>query len=263
MLAEGLPAETWLDTGNRGLFQNGGVPLVLHPDPEAQPRREDLSCLPFRLDPDGVLPVWRALAETAEQLGLPVPVLAETQDPAPFLTLDGRRIAPISGKPISGEAVLGEAGSGEAVLGEPISGKQVSGKPISGETISDEPTSGEAGVYVFVIPADTGVVHLCSRHAIPAESRPWLEDRRRLGLRVAALTLRHGAAVTRIALDDPALNSGWWAVESDQGATRRWTNGKATLPPLPGPSVLEVRVAETLAYPLRRPEAPKTAARVA
>jgi hypothetical protein len=30
--AEGLPAESWLDTGNRGSFANGGGAVVLHPD---------------------------------------------------------------------------------------------------------------------------------------------------------------------------------------------------------------------------------------
>jgi hypothetical protein len=32
LLAEGLPAESYLDTGNRGMFENGGQPLMLHPD---------------------------------------------------------------------------------------------------------------------------------------------------------------------------------------------------------------------------------------
>ena len=30
--ADGLPAETYLDTGDRSRFENGGVPVVLHPD---------------------------------------------------------------------------------------------------------------------------------------------------------------------------------------------------------------------------------------
>lgn len=32
LLAEGLPAESYLDCGDRGLFDNGDGPLVLHPD---------------------------------------------------------------------------------------------------------------------------------------------------------------------------------------------------------------------------------------
>ncbi len=32
VLAEGLPAETFLDTGNRSNFANGGGAVALHPD---------------------------------------------------------------------------------------------------------------------------------------------------------------------------------------------------------------------------------------
>ena len=32
MLAEGLPAESYLDTGNRGFFANSDLPGLLFPD---------------------------------------------------------------------------------------------------------------------------------------------------------------------------------------------------------------------------------------
>jgi hypothetical protein len=32
LLAEGMPAESYLDCGDRGFFENGGAPLILHPD---------------------------------------------------------------------------------------------------------------------------------------------------------------------------------------------------------------------------------------
>ena len=32
LLAEGLPTESYLDSGDRGNFANGGRPLALHPD---------------------------------------------------------------------------------------------------------------------------------------------------------------------------------------------------------------------------------------
>lgn len=44
--AEGVPAESYLETGNRGAFDNGGVALSLHPQ-FAQSQRESLACLPF------------------------------------------------------------------------------------------------------------------------------------------------------------------------------------------------------------------------
>jgi collagen type I alpha len=51
-LAEGLPAESYLDTGDRCNFENGGGPIPLHP--EFSPRRwdtalmwEGLACAPL------------------------------------------------------------------------------------------------------------------------------------------------------------------------------------------------------------------------
>ena len=47
LLAEGMPAESYLDTGNRRAFENGGGgALTLHPE-FAQPLREAASCAPF------------------------------------------------------------------------------------------------------------------------------------------------------------------------------------------------------------------------
>ncbi len=45
LLAEGVPTESYLDTGNRGAFANGGVPLELHPDFRA--RRMAETCAPL------------------------------------------------------------------------------------------------------------------------------------------------------------------------------------------------------------------------
>jgi hypothetical protein len=46
LLAEGLPAESYLDTGNRGAFANGGA--VVQACPEFAPWvREALSCAPL------------------------------------------------------------------------------------------------------------------------------------------------------------------------------------------------------------------------
>jgi hypothetical protein len=46
LLAEGAPAESYLETGNRGAFENGGVPVRLHPD-FAQMKRVLRGCAPF------------------------------------------------------------------------------------------------------------------------------------------------------------------------------------------------------------------------
>ncbi|MCW8306871.1 Hint domain-containing protein [Acidiphilium sp. PA] len=46
LLAEGCPAESYLETGNRGAFVNGETTLILHPD-FAQRKRETQGCAPF------------------------------------------------------------------------------------------------------------------------------------------------------------------------------------------------------------------------
>jgi autotransporter passenger strand-loop-strand repeat protein len=46
IFAEGCAVESYLETGNRGAFENGGGAITLHPD-FAQSRREAESCAPF------------------------------------------------------------------------------------------------------------------------------------------------------------------------------------------------------------------------
>jgi hypothetical protein len=46
IFAENTPAETYLETGNRGAFENGAGAMTLHPD-FAQTEREAKSCAPF------------------------------------------------------------------------------------------------------------------------------------------------------------------------------------------------------------------------
>ncbi|HEY0418278.1 MAG TPA: Hint domain-containing protein, partial [Acetobacteraceae bacterium] len=46
LLAEGLPTESYLDTGNRSSFANGGEPVELHPD-FARRRWDEAACAPL------------------------------------------------------------------------------------------------------------------------------------------------------------------------------------------------------------------------
>jgi hypothetical protein len=55
-------------------------------------------------------------------------------------------------------------------------------------------------------------------------------------------------------VDHPSLSQGWWAVESNDAALRRWTDGSAVLPlpDMAGPAMLEVRAGSAgLLYPLQ------------
>lgn len=211
LLAEGLPAESYLDTGNRGAFENSGQPLTLHPRfGSAADLRVAGSRLPLATGAAAVEPVWRALAERAASLGLAPPeppVLVD--DPDLRILVAGRRIGPVS--------------------------------------VRD-------GRHLFAVPAGGGSVSLLSRAGHPAAERPWIEDRRRLGVRIGRLTWRCGAEHRAIPLDHAALDRGWWAVESDGHGPRRWTKGRAVIPesqlPRTAPGVLEVVVTESIRYAL-------------
>ena len=101
-----------------------------------------------------------------------------------------------------------------------------------------------------MLPAADGPVWLVSRAARPSDAQPWIEDRRRLGVMVARLTLRRGAAVAPIPLDHPQLAQGWWGVERGRATLRRWTDGNAVIALSgDGPAMLEVQVAGGLDYP--------------
>ena len=98
LLAEGLPAESYLDTGNHGFFANSGEPLVLHPDLTDEtdyPTREAGSCVPFVWDEASVRPVWQRLAERAEALGQPAPKPETTTDPGLRIVAKGRTMRPL------------------------------------------------------------------------------------------------------------------------------------------------------------------------
>lgn len=99
LLAEGLPAESYLDTGNRGFFSNGGAPLVLHPDlagSNAVAERQGRSCADLVVERDIVHPIWRRLSQRAADLGFAAIEAETTVDPAPVLDIDGRIVAPLS-----------------------------------------------------------------------------------------------------------------------------------------------------------------------
>ena len=62
LLADGLPTESYLDTGNRSMFENAGGVLMLRPDLSGQAGREAASCAPFVDQAERVKPIWDALA---------------------------------------------------------------------------------------------------------------------------------------------------------------------------------------------------------
>jgi hypothetical protein len=201
LLAEGLPAESYLNTGNRGFFANSGEPLMLHPDLTDEtdyPKREAASCAPFVFDEGNVRPVWQRLAARAAALGQSAPRPDTTTDADLHILAKGRTIRPLYG---------------------------------------------EKGSYIFVLPKDATEVRVVSRAGGPADVRPWLDDRRCLGVYVERIVLRSTTEVRDVPIDHPSLSQGWWAAERNGTAMRRWTNGEAVLPlpPFHGPTMLEIR----------------------
>ena len=188
LVAEGLPAESYLDTGNRGFFANSGAPLVLRPDltdVSDYPTREAGSCAPFVWDEASVRPVWQRLAVRTAMLGQPVRPVGSTEDPALNIVAAGRKLLPVHA---------------------------------------------DTGRFIFVLPRNAGTLQLVSRASAPSDVRPWLEDRRRLGVCVKRIVLRGVDELREVPVDHPELTRGWWAVERDGQIMSRWTDGEAALP---------------------------------
>ena len=208
LLAQGLPAESYLDTGNRDLFENALVPLVLHPGfDDGQQGRLARSCRPLADDGAAVEPIWRRLAVRAMLLGFLLPEAAETtRDPALRVVIGGWAIKPIS-----------------------VDGNR----------------------HCFVLPRAEGPARLVSCAVRPCLSRPWVEDRHRLGVAVSRLALRYGQHVEPVPLDHPLMSRGWWNVERDHASVWRWTDGDAVIPlPDARPAVLKVTLSDGLDYPV-------------
>jgi hypothetical protein len=99
LLAEGLPAESYLDTGNRGFFDGGGGSALLYPDVIGQAMREQQSCAPFVADAARVEPIWRLLATRAVMLGHRLPCMPDTTDNPDLLVMLGDRcLRPVAAK---------------------------------------------------------------------------------------------------------------------------------------------------------------------
>jgi hypothetical protein len=209
LLAEGLPAESYIDTGNRGFFENADAPMILHPDLHDisdLPTREANSCMPFVSDAATVRPVWLSLARRAANLGFAVLPVPTTPDPDLRVVANGqtcRRLRHADGR------------------------------------------------SVYILPRGASDVRLMSRSASPTDTKPWLNDQRRLGVCVARILLHEPGEEREIPVDHPALTQGWYDVEFEGETIHRWTRGDATLrlPPMPAPRLLEIR-ASGLIYPI-------------
>jgi autotransporter passenger strand-loop-strand repeat protein len=114
IFAEGLAAESYLDTGNRGAFANGDGPVMLNPDFALRVWDAE-SCAPLVRDGAELVAVRSALLERAEALGY-----AMTRESGLHLVADGRIVRPIRQAsvylfPIAGHATTARLVSRSAV----------------------------------------------------------------------------------------------------------------------------------------------------
>ena len=84
ILAEGLPTESYLDTGNRSAFANGGEPVALHPEFEALDIWRTQACGELVTSGDKLRAVKIQLLAQATRLGHKI-----TPDPALRVLADG------------------------------------------------------------------------------------------------------------------------------------------------------------------------------
>jgi hypothetical protein len=220
LLAEGLPAESYLDTGNRAFFANAGLALILHPEFHVNAGLqcwERDACAALAVSETAVRPVWQALAARAEAQGMQPPAIITTAEPDLHLRAGDRSFRPVSA---------------------------------------------QANRFVFVLPAGVTGLRLASRAGSPADPRPWLDDRRTLGVAVSRIVLRSEAEYLEVPVDHPGLRDGWHAVETAGRAMWRWTNGDAVLPIASAdrPLTVEVHVRQSGSYVLARAASAETGA---
>ncbi len=187
LLAQGLPAESYLDTGNRAAFENAGTPMLLHPA-FSRADQDGRSAAPWKVES-----VWHRIAARAAALGMPVSTPQVTTQSSlrlieilPLETSDNRR--------------------------------------------------------AFVLPPRARTVRIVSRATAPSDLRPWLDDRRKLGVPVSRIVLRDRTSVIDMPVDHPSLQDGWHDLERDDTRLWRWTDGDATMPLAVGTRMMEVHL---------------------
>jgi hypothetical protein len=185
LVADGLPAESYIDVGNRGFFleSEGNVSGLLLSETAPAGTGVLDHVQPRVMEGEIVKAVRARLAARSRALGW---MLAPASLASFHALVDGRRVDP-----------------------------QV-----------------HQGVARFLIPADAKELRLVSSVSAPIAVEEDSLDPRNLGVYLEGLAIDDGLTGRReIALDDPRLTDGLWALERDaHGVLRRWTRGNTPLP---------------------------------
>jgi hypothetical protein len=198
VLAEGLPAETYLESGNRGNFENDAAPLVLHPDFVTTSRAA--ACAPLLVEGEIVFTARRRLLDRAVALGF-------TATGSVDLTVEA-----------GGEKILPEADmDGELLFVLPAGAKSVtllSGTGVPAELTADPSDRRVLGVDVAAITLIAGGKRIAIAlddaahegfHAMEAGHR-WTN-----GAAKIALPAHSGRAVLEVAINGQAAR---WSVST-------------------------------------------------
>ena len=113
-----------------------------------------------------------------------------------------------------------------------------------------KPAIVERGRHIFLLPQPAGSVRLTSRTGRPSDRRPWLDDRRRLGVQVRRILCDDGSVQAEIPVDHSELVHGWWDVEIAGTILARWTNGAGTLSLPANTRTVEVLLQGEMYYPV-------------
>ena len=100
LLAENTPSESYLDTGNRCVFDNSGLPRMLHPtftlDAGAERWVTD-ACAPLAGAAE-VEAIWTRLADRSAAIGYAIPEVITVSDADVRIVADGTVIPPVSSR---------------------------------------------------------------------------------------------------------------------------------------------------------------------
>jgi hypothetical protein len=123
---------------------------------------------------------------------------------------------------------------------------------LSGKYRTVRPIYADSDLVIFNLPRGANEIRLRSRAQSPTEARPWLDDRRKLGVQVKRIVLRGANDLREVPMDHPDLTKGWWDIERDGQVMSRWTNGDAVvpLPKMGGSVMLEVHLVGEMIYAL-------------
>lgn len=146
----------------------------------------------------------------------------ETESCAPFAA-DAERVEPVWQRLSQRAKTLGIASrEPEAITSDADLRIEIVGTEFA-------PVAVQGRRHIFMLPKLHGGLVLRSRHAVPADRRPWIDDQRQLGVKVQRMTVATMAEIRTIPIDHPDLGVGWWGTEHDGNTIARWTNGDAAV----------------------------------